>query len=235
MSKNLKTAAFVALVSIAACETVVPLVTFDGVNATTFAFEELEDSVMGSESYGNWTLGTGAGLLSGIVTIVPRPAVSIVHASPGFIKAAASGVFSDASAAAAGSLVLVVRSTTPYAGFRASFASGTAHPSYACEGGGSIPKSRGCFKSSNFTVPTPAVAGGFSSVSIPFAQFSDRWTPATGEHSKTCAQDASTCVTGDTLKGIQRIEVWAEGATGNVHLELKSISAHVSDSQQKVV
>jgi hypothetical protein len=206
----------------AASYQLIPLVTFDGAAATTFGFSEIEDAVMGSESLGNWTVenATSTGLLDGIVTIVPRPATGIVHASPGFIKAGADGHYADASAAATGSLVLVVRSKTPYAGFRVAFASGARHPKYACEGGGSIPQSRGCFKSENFTVPAD-----FTTIKIPFASFSDRWAPATGEHTSTCTQDTSTCVTAHTLTGIQRIELWAEGATGNVHIELKSIGA----------
>merc|ERR1712232_1364051 len=106
---------------------------------------ESEDPVMGSQSWGNWSVdkNKGFGALEGIVTLVPRPAVSIVGASPGFIKAGASGNFPNASAAADGWLLLEVRSSTPYSGFHVSFASGASNPHYACEGGGNIPFSRG--------------------------------------------------------------------------------------------
>ena len=53
--------------------------------------------------------------------------------APGFIKFAADGTFADVSAAASGSLVLRVRSSTPeYTGFRVSFAAGTIAPRWRC-------------------------------------------------------------------------------------------------------
>jgi hypothetical protein len=202
----------------------IPLVTFDGASGTTFQFKEMEDPVMGSESYGNWTTSNGVGVLDGIVTIVERPAVAIVGASPGFIKAVTDGKFADASSAVSGYLAVAVRSRIPYAGFRVSFASGAAWPFYSCEGGGHIPYSRGCFKSSNFTIPLTD-DNHFTTIKLPFSSFSDLWAPATGDHTSVCANDPSTCVTAEILSGIQRIEFWAEGADGNIHIELKSISA----------
>ena len=46
-------------------------------------FVEMEDPVMGSKSWGNWTCMSGVGILDGIVTIVHRPAVSIVVSRSG--------------------------------------------------------------------------------------------------------------------------------------------------------
>ena len=107
--------------------------------------------------------------------------------TPGFIKAAADGAYPDASGAAAGDLVLMVRSSTPsYTGFKVSFASGTAVPPYACAGGGAIPFSRGCFKAP-FTVPA---GDAFTAVRVPFHAFSDRWSPSTGKQTTTCAASA---------------------------------------------
>lgn len=210
------------------------LVSFDGQNGTTFAFQEMEDPVMGSRSGGNWTVdgAGGFGVLDGVVTIVERPAVSIVGASPGFVKAAATGPFADASDNAAGDLILVVRSSTPdYTGFHVSFAAGAHAPGYSCEGGGHIPFSRGCFKA-KFCVPP---GSEFTPVHIPFASFSDLWKPATGEQTTTCADDKSVCPTASLLKKIQRIELWAEGANGKVHLEVKSISAGTKPTSEQLV
>merc|ERR1712232_389729 len=101
-----------------------------------------------------------------------------------------------------GDLILTVRTNTPdYAGFRVSF---------ACAAGGSLPFSRGCFKA-KFSVPAGA---SFSEVRIPFNMFSDKWSSATGEQTKTCAQDKDVCPTAKKLSKIQAIEVWAEGALG---------------------
>jgi len=93
-----------------------PLVTFDGASSTTFTFNELNDPVMGGQSTGTWTQGA-IGVFDGTVATVPS------LSAPGFIKASADGTFKDISAAAAGSLVLRLRTTTPsYTGFRVSFA-----------------------------------------------------------------------------------------------------------------
>jgi len=208
--------------------TSIPLVTFDGTAATSFTFTELNDPVMGGQSTGTWTQST-IGIFDGTVNTVPS------LSAPGFIKAAADGNFADVSSAASGSLVLRVRSTTPtYTGFRVSFASGTLSPSYACAGGGSIPLSRGCFKAP-FSVPAGT---DFTDVTIPFSSFSDKWSPATGVQTTTCANDSDVCPSASKLKSIERVEVWAEGANGNVHLELQSISASftsVADLERAMV
>jgi len=206
----------------------VNLVTFNGAAATTFKFVELNDPVMGGRSTGTWAVNSSGqfGVFDGEVVDVPS------LKAPGFIKAAADGKFPDASAAVKGSLVLSVRTSTPeYAGFRVSFASGTLSPSYACAGGGSIPLSRGCFKA-KFSVPAGA---DFTVVKIPFSSFSDKWSPATGEQSKTCAQDPDVCPKSSTLAGIKRIEIWAEGALGKQHLEVKSISAEALSLDDLVI
>ncbi|KAL1525969.1 hypothetical protein AB1Y20_020795 [Prymnesium parvum] len=201
---------------LAAAAEAVPLVTFDGAPSTTFTFAELNDPVMGGQSRGTWAQGDGYGVIDGEVVDVPS------LKAPGFIKSSADGKFADVSAAAGGELLLEVRSTTPdYKGFRVSFASGTAAPAYSCAGGGSIPFSRGCFKA-KFSVPA---GGEWSVVRIPFASFSDKWSPATGEQTSTCAADHDVCPTAKTLGRIKRFEFWAEGVDGKVHLEVKSVRA----------
>jgi hypothetical protein len=202
----------------------VPLVTFDGVPGTgAHTFHELNDPVMGGRSTGTWSVVTSGqfGVMNGSVVDVPK------LSAPGFITAEtdASGKapFADVSSALAGDLVLTVRSTTPdYTGFRVSFAAGATVPPYACAGGGSIPFSRGCFKA-NFTVP--AGTDQWHDVRVPFASFSDLWSPATGKQTTTCADDPSVCPTAKGLAKIQRMQVWAEGVLGDVHLEVKAIRA----------
>merc|ERR1711972_228298 len=165
-----------------------------------------------------WSVDTAGkfGVFNGQVVDVPS------LSAPGFIKTAADGTYPDVSSAVGGDLVLVVRSSTPeFKGFRVSFVSGALSPAYACSGGGSIPFSRGCFKA-KFSVPA---GDTFREVRIPFSSFSDKWSPATGEQSVTCANDKTVCPTADKLKAIKRLEVWAEGADGKVHLEIQSIAA----------
>jgi len=194
----------------------VKLVTFDGVAGTTFEFTELNDPVMGGESVGTWGVNTTGqfGIFDGTVNDVPS------LKAPGFIKTAASGTFADVSQDFGGALILTVRSaTSTYEGFRVTFASGTTSGAYSCAGGGSLPFSRGCFKS-KFSVP---FGTEFAAIRVPFNTFSDMWSPATGEQTKTCAFDKSVCPTAKNLASISRIEVWAEGAGGEVHLEIQSI------------
>jgi len=210
----LKIALVLGVAVTAAAET--PLVTFDGVSNTTFTFKELNDPVMGGNSNGTWEREPTYGVFDGVVVNVPS------LKAPGFIKAAADGTFVDVSSELSGGLNLKVRSTTPeYAGFRVAFASGTLSPDYACAGGSTLPFSGGCYKS-KFSV---AAGADFATVHIPFNTFSDQWSPSTGDQTKTCAQDTSSCPTVKTLASIIRIEVWAEGADGDIHLELASVSA----------
>ena len=162
-------------------------------------------------------------------SLLNRPLEHEQGASPGFLKAGVDATFPDASAAVGGSLILVARATKPYRGYRLAFASGARDPRYSCEGGGSIPLSRGCWKSTNFTIPP---TNEFVTVNIPFSNFSDHWAPPTGDHKSTCPEDKSTCVTAKVLSKIQRIEVWAEGETANIHLEVQSISARIDDRSQ---
>jgi hypothetical protein len=162
------------------------LVSFDGADATTFTFRELNDPVMGGKSTGTWSLGDGFGVMDGEVVDVPS------LQAPGFIKAQASGHFPDVSAFSDGSLVLSVRTTNPeFEGYRVTFVSGAASPSFSCSAGGSLPFSRGCYKQ-KFSVPA---GEDFVDVKIPFNTFSDKWSSATGEQTTTCADDADVCPT----------------------------------------
>jgi len=131
-----------------------------------------------------------------------------------------------------GNLVLSVRSTTPeFAGYRVTFAAG-GFTSFACsEGGTSGKDSRGCFKA-KFSVPT---SDEFVDIKIPFNTFSDMWSPATGEQTTACAEDADACPTADTLAHITMMEFWAEGVTGKVHLEVKSVSVESATGERAVL
>merc|ERR1719375_945845 len=152
--------------------------------------------------------------------------------APGFIKAAGDGKFPDVSKFIDGNLVLKVRSTTPeYKGYRVTFVSGAASPSFACAAGGSLPFSRGCFKQ-KFTVPA---GSDFSEVKLPFNSFSDKWSSATGEHNAECAKEKDVCPTADKLSKIKRIEFWGEGAAGKLHLEIKSVSAEKASGERLVL
>jgi len=217
-----------ALFASSASAASIPLVSFDGASGTTFAFKELNDPVMGGKSSGTWSVDSSSkiGVFDGEVVDVPS------LKAPGFIKAAADGSFPDASAAVGGDFVLKVRTTTPdYRGFRFAFASGATSTNYACAGGGSLPFSRGCFKSPAFNVTSSG--DDFVEIKIPVSSFSDKWSSATGEQTTTCADDKDVCPTAANLKKIQRVEIWAEGAEGKAHLDVQSIA--VTDASGAVV
>ena len=121
-----------------------------------------------------------------------------------------------------------MRTTSPeYKGFRISFVGNTWVPFHFCASDWE-PFSGNCFKA-RFDVPA---GDDFSEIRIPFNTFSDLWDPATGDPEKTCEEDPTVCPTEKDLKHIQRFEIWAEGANGNVHLEVKSISAGASKTVQ---
>jgi hypothetical protein len=202
------------------------LVSFDGAEGTTFTFKELNDPVMGGKSTGTWNLGDGFGIMDGEVVDVPS------LSAPGFIKAQAKGSFPDVSEFIDGSLVLTVRTTNPeYEGYRVSIVSGAASPDFSCSAGGSLPFSRGCYKQ-KFSVPA---GDDFAEVKIPFNTFSDKWSSATGEQTTTCADDADVCMTASKLAKLQMMEFWGEGASGKVHLEVKSVSAESASGDRTVL
>jgi len=196
------------------------LVTFDGAESTTFQFIELDDPVMGGVSSGTFEVNEseGYGIHNGTVRDVPS------LSAPGVIAAFALGKFNDVSEAISGHLILRVRTTVPdYRGFRISFAANAFNPRYSCSGGGQIPFSRGCYKA-RFDVPA---GNEFSEVKIPFSDFSDLWSPSTGDQTVTCSEDPSVCPTEEDLANIQDIQIWSEGVKGEIHLEIESISARM--------
>jgi len=202
------------------------LLSFDGAEGTTFDFHELNDPVMGGRSTGTWSLGDGFGIMDGEVVDIPS------LQAPGFIKAQASGHFPDISAFIDGNLVLSVRTTNPeFEGYRVTFVSGALSPSFACSAGGSLPLSRGCYKQ-KFSVPA---GEDFVDVKIPFNTFSDKWSSATGEQTTTCAESADVCPTAKKLAKIQMLEFWGEGASGKLHLEVKSVSAENAAGERFVL
>lgn len=167
------------------------------------------DPVMGGVSTGSASVENGHGILDGEVKNVPS------LKAPGFITGL-SELSLDASSAAGGDLVMLVRSSTPdYTGFKMSFAA-SSFLGFGCKG----PSSKGCYKTP-FMVPA---GDDFTEIRIPLSEFSDSWNSATGELTKLCKDDASVCPTADKLKKVQRLAVWAEGAAGEFHIEFDKVS-----------
>ena len=148
--------------------------------------------------------------------------------APGFCSAQTKKTlipqkFPDASANLKGGLAIEATTTTPsFAGFKVAFsAKGVPHTSI--HGGGS------------FKAPFSLKAGQ-NQTFVPFSAFSYDWSPYTGEcdtkdptgqQHHCCGEGelAKYCPTAAFLAEITGLEIWAEGAEGNFHLEVASIAA----------
>jgi len=203
----------------------IPLVTFDGEESTTFKFHELNDPVMGGVSVATWDVDEAGrfGILNGTVKNVPS------LKAPGFVAAYAIGHMNDASAALSGDLVLKVRTSTPeYAGYRMTFSPRVS--GYSCASGGHLPLSGGCFKA-RFDVPS---GEDFVEVRIPFSDFTDHWSSATGEPTVLCSEDPKVCPKAHDLQHIRWVEVWGEGVAGDLHIEIQSIYASYDQTKPEL-
>lgn len=69
-------------------------------------------------------------------------------------------------------------------------------------------------------------------VKIPSNTFSDRWSPANGEHTAECAKGKDLCLTATPLSQIMRSELWAPGVDGKTHLEIQPVSAEEASGER---
>lgn len=206
------------------------IVSFDGAEGTTFDFKEMNDPVMGGESTGSFTVESNTGVFDGEVVDVP------FLKAPGFIKAYADQgdhgkTFKDVSDYINGDLVLRLTSTTPeYEGFRVTIVSGATMPQYSCANGATVPQSNGCYKA-KFSVPA-SKNGEEQEIRIPVNEFSDHWSPYTGDLNVECKADSKVCITKDGLANLQRVEVWAEGVAGKANLQIRTIEFSKSKNSE---
>lgn len=166
------------------------------------------DPVMGGKSTGTVTLADGLAIFDGQVVNVP------FLQAPGFITMETRrGVWPDVSACQG--LVVRMRATEPYDGYRLSF--GNVH----------VPGGRFAYGyKANF-----AVNNTFADVYLPFDQFTAKWDDATGDAIVTCAENARYCPTTQSLQNLQTLIFWGEGVAGKVHLEIASIrGAHCGEA-----
>ena len=212
------------LLSAASATSLTKLVTFDGAPGTTFQWEDLNDPVMGGRSTSTFKIDAEkkVGIFNGTCAIVPK------LKAPGFAKVTTrrdSTGFADLSSMIEGSLELRVRSMTPnFAGFRVAFAAKNV-PRTSIFGGGS-------FKAQfNLTDTTDVQV-----IKVPFTSFSYDWSPFTGNcftkdptgQQHHCCSDIDNrkyCPTAKYLGTITDVEVGAEGAEGDFHIEISYIGA----------
>eukprot|EP01063_Lacrimia_lanifica_P031486 TRINITY_DN51_c1_g1_i1.p1 TRINITY_DN51_c1_g1~~TRINITY_DN51_c1_g1_i1.p1 ORF type:complete len:669 (+),score=242.37 TRINITY_DN51_c1_g1_i1:46-2052(+) len=190
-----------------AATTKIPLVTFNAGDATFRKFTEMNDPVMGGQSTGNYTAQGGVGVWRGEVAIVPS------LQAPGFITIRSeTGDYTDVSSCTG--VAITARTGASYAGYRFSF--GTKR-GFFCS-----------FFSSGFKAHFDlAPSRDFTTVTIPFTDFSDCNSDSTGEPSRPCnpATGGTYCPDKATLENLKTVTLWAEGAAGTVNMDIQKIEA----------
>lgn len=206
----------------AADSAITKLATFDGANGTSWIWRETNDPVMGGKSTGTFVtdVQNKIGVFNGTCAIVPS------LQAPGFCNAISEKhqFYPDISSyMAKGTIQLRVRSTTPsFQGFRLALAAkGVPHTSVF--GGGS-------FKAGFNVTDTD-----WQIVQIDFTAFSYDWSPYTGrcdtkdptgqQHYCCTPSQVKYCPTVQYMASITDVEIWAEGAEGDFHLEVDWIGA----------
>jgi hypothetical protein len=184
------------------------LATFDGAKGTSHEWRQMNDPVMGGKSTGTFQVADNLGIFDGEVVDVP------FLKAPGFIKAdvvdkSFGRIFPDISSC--DSIVLTVKASSDYTGYRFSIGNGHA------PGG----KFFAYGYKSHFAPPV----GEFKNITIPLNNFTDYWDDGTGEPIKTCSDDKIYCPDAKTLQDMRTMSIWAEGVAGKIHLEMQSVGA----------
>lgn len=190
------------------------LITFDSAKGTTFDWQLVNDPVMGGRSNSTWYIDTndnpGKSVFDGYCAIVPQ------LQAPGFCNARTTFRpgnmnFNDVSRHT--HLLIRATSTTPeYKGYKVSFAANTLNPTFK--------SFKADFEFVQYDEPRE-----WQTIAVPFNQFSDEWSPATGEPTKKCSDDPKVCPTENDLRNIEQFGLWAEGVEGHFHLETLWIGA----------
>lgn len=189
---------------------------FSKPTSSPVSWYEVPDPVMGGHSSGNFTvLSDGFGRFKASVVNISS---SGPLKAPGFVKiitcqqpttkyGVCKGEKAFLDVSAFGQFKLRARSSTPqYKGFRFAF------------GPGNSLFSTGYKQDFN-------VGEDWTEVTLPFNKFSSATSPATGEPTKRCEDDESVCPTKKVLGGITELAIWAEGAAGEITLDVEWIKA----------
>jgi hypothetical protein len=179
----------------------------------------MNDPVMGGKSKATFTVDSNVGVFDGAVAIVPS------LKAPGFCTMESPrGTFPDISGADA--IELVARQTSAYKGWRFVIGDAPRNPD-----SGAPFFVKGQYKA-DVAIP---VSKDFQTITIPFTDFTFKWSDTTGEPTVKCADDASVCPDAKHLKTPKVLQIMAEGVEGSFHLEVKSITAVNTASQEHAV
>eukprot|EP00038_Savillea_parva_P005586 m.159201 g.159201 ORF g.159201 m.159201 type:complete len:408 (+) comp11751_c0_seq1:56-1279(+) len=184
------------------------LVSFAAGDEHNYKWFVVNDPVMGGLSRSTIIDSTGVGIFNGTVRIVPSlkaPGFCNAEARPGLLEKKIPDV---SSYLVGGGIRYTIKSTGPLHSFKAAF-------------GTSLQFDFNSYKA-DFVVPN---SGNFEEIFIPFTNFSNKWSAATGEPTMTCAEHPEVCPTAKSLSDIGSVGIWAEGAAGDFHVEMKEIAA----------
>ena len=205
-------------------QTDVILATFGDSSGTQRSWRKTDDPVMGGLSASSFEQSGGKAVFNGTCAVVPS------LQAPGFCNVETQGglfeKYPDTSSFLEGALYLKVRSNTAsFAGFKVALES--KHVKCPRPGFPGTPSWK-----APFAVPQGA---HFSLVKVPFSTFSCDWSGYTGgcdtkdptgqQHVCCTSATPEVCPTKEVLGAITGLELWAEGAEGNFHLEVQSIGA----------
>lgn len=172
-------------------------------------WSNMNDTVMGGKSEtGSFRITEeGFGVLSGNVVDVPK------LKAPGFITVASKSKwfkrdFPDVRNCK--SLAITSKSTEKYEGYYISF--GIAHTNWKSFAFG-------------YKAPFKPSTSEFTTIKIPFNQFSSYWDDKTGKTLKSCADNKLYCPDKWTLRDMKTISLWGEGVKGKINLQVKNIMA----------
>lgn len=206
-----------SIVAVSGSTTIAPkggeieLVGFSADSKNKYNWLVVNDPVMGGLSRSTFKNdeAKGVGIFNGTVAIVPS------LKAPGFCNAEArasilSPKYPDVSQLLLnGGILFRLTSTGPLNSFKAAF-------------GTSAQYNFGSYKA-DFDVPA---GDGVQEVFIPFTNFSNKWSPSTGEPIIKCStRTPEVCPTATHLADIGTVGIWAEGTAGDFHVEIHSISA----------
>ena len=195
-------------------ESMIPLITLDDDAVATNSKVELyvvDDPVMGGESRSESSYVTGEeNYITWAGEVVDVPFL----AAPGFcaLETSRHNELNDVSQADA--ITIEVRSQTPdYQGFKFSFTSTfTSRPFYSYK--------------SDFYLSSST---DWQTVTIPFDNFTDDWSPYTGNAIIPCSTETPQyCPQEKDLAHLTHIEILAEGINGEFQLDVKGIYASFS-------
>merc|ERR1712039_248208 len=190
-----------------------------GAEATTQKWTAMNDPVMGGKSKATFTVEAETAVFDGAVAIVPS------LQAPGFCgMQSRRETFPDISGANA--IELVARQTSDYKGWRFVIGDAPRNPD-----SGAPFFVKGQYKA-DVAIP---VSKEFQTITIPFTHFSYKWPDTTGEPTVKCSDDASVCPDAKHLKTPKVLQIMAEGVEGSFHLEVKSITAVNTASNERAV